>query len=94
MLAKSGCPPSEDWHNLGATPLQGLAESGYPPTYIVLITALYVFYGLIGFLIINIWQNLGDQPPPHVSKDWQNMGAPPPMNGEIWAPLQKPPPHL
>ncbi len=70
-------PPSEDWQNLGTTM--------YPPTYNILITPLYVFYGLMSYfslLIINIWQNL-HVPHRKIGKiwvppcdEWQNLGTP------------------
>ncbi len=89
-------PPCKDLQNLGAprgAPLRGLTESGYPPplTYI-LMAPLYVFYGLIwtisDFLIVNIWQNLGNFAQ-KIGKIWL---LPTQTNGKIWEPPQKPPP--
>ncbi len=57
-------------------PFWGLTEMGTPSIYNLLITPLYVFYGLIWatsiFLMISIWQNLGAPP----SNKWQNLGTP------------------
>ncbi len=80
---KSGAPP----------PLWGLEKYRYPPTYNILITPLYVFYGLIWaisvfYLMINICLS---GPP---LEDCQNLGVPPPTNCKIWASPQKPLPVM